>query len=457
MALVSRLAPRILVALAASVLLGLLFAEAAFAPAGGGSSGFGGGGGGGGGGGFSGGGGGGFSGGGGSRGSGGGSPIGALLIVAIFGLIGLVVLVSGLRYRRRRRKRLRRVELASAEAAADDPAFAADVLVPAAVELYKQAQRAWDRRDRRRLVELVGEDLFVEWSRRLDDFDAKGWHNRVRLTNAPEVSYVGLVNREQDQEDRAVVEIKAMLEDYVVDRGGRTITRNGSVSQTSYTLELWTLAKRDERWIVAAIEQHAEGRHHYESEIVATPWSDSRVADEAVVETAVADGLPEGFTPADLADLDFDGEARAAALDLSLADPRFAPDVLEAAARRAVEAWAEAVDGSDAALEDLASPEVVRELLYRGDASRQTRLVVRGPRVRSIRIAALDAGSEPATMTVEPELGGVRYVEDRDTAAVLSGSRGAATTFRERWTLALDGPDERPWRLVRAAGSRTPA
>lgn len=178
-------------------------------------------------------------------------------------------------------------------------------------------------------------------------------------------------------------------------------------------------------------------------------------ADQAVVETAVADGLPEGFTPADVADLDFDGDARAAALDLSVADPRFAPDVLEAAARRAVEAWAEAVDGADAALEAVASPSAVAELLHpRGQS---TRLVVRGPRVRSIGIVALDAGASPATMTIEVELGGVRYAENRDTAAVVSGSRTATSTFTERWTLALDGPDESPWRIVRTTGAASAA
>jgi hypothetical protein len=86
------------------------------------------------------------------------------------------------------------------------------------------------------------------------------------------------------------------------------------------------------------------------------------------------------------------GDARAAALDLSVADPRFAPAVLEAAARRAVEAWALAVDGDDAALESVASREALGALLYPGDSSRRTRLVVRGPRVRAIRIAGLDAG-----------------------------------------------------------------
>jgi predicted lipid-binding transport protein (Tim44 family) len=50
-------------------------------------------------------------------------------------------------------------------------------------------------------------------------------------------------------------------------------------------------------------------------------------------------------------------------------------------------------------------------------------------------------------------VGGRRYVEDRDTAAVLSGSKDSATTFAETWTLALDGPDDAPWRLVSAAGA----
>ncbi len=201
--------------------------------------------------------------------------------------------------------------------------------------------------------------------------------------------------------------------------------------------------------MVMSIEQHAEGDHHLDAKIVASPWSDDeQLGDEALTELAVADALPDGFTTADLADLDFDGDARAHALDLSLADARFAPDVLEAAARRAVEAWAEAVDGDDEALERVASAEAVSELLYGGDASRRTRVVVRGPRVRRIHVAAVQVESQPATMTIDVELGGRRYTENRDTAAVLSGSKERATTFRERWTLALDGPAEAPWRLA---------
>lgn len=372
-----------------------------------------------------------------------------VITIAFFFLVGAI---SSWRLSRRRRRRVARVQLAAAEAAQEDAAFAPATLVPAAAKLYTDAQKAWDARDRKKLRRLVGEDLFAEWSRRLDDFDAKHWHNRVRVIEAPAISYVGLVNRESDREDRAVVYVEAQLEDYVVDRLGRQVNRTGSSSKVARCREFWTLGKRRGRWVVISIEQDTEGVHQLESEIVATPWADQRVRDDAVVETAAADGLPEGFTPADVADLDFDGDARAAALDLSLADPRFGPEVLEASARRAVEAWAEAVDGSDAALEALARPRAVAELLHPGGGA-DTRLVVRGPRVRSIRIVALDAAVAPATMDLDLELGGVRYVENRDTAAVVSGSRSSAVTFTERWRMALEGPDDRPWRLIGAVAA----
>ena len=203
--------------------------------------------------------------------------------------------------------------------------------------------------------------------------------------------------------------------------------RKGDSDETMTLEEYWTLARRDGQWMVLSIEQRAEGDHQLDEPIVVAPWSDDqRLEDEAVTELAVADALPEGFTTADLAEVDFAGDARARALDLSVADGRFAPDVLEAAARRAVAAWAEAVDGDDAPLEAVATPEAVGELLYGGDATRKTRLVVRGPRVKAIHIEAVHVEQVPATMTVGVELGGSRYVEDRDTTTVVSGSKDSA-------------------------------
>ena len=77
--------------------------------------------------------------------------------------------------------------------------------------------------------------------------------------------------------------------------------------------------------------------------------------------------------------------------------------------------------------------------------------MVRGPRLQPLRIAALDAEAQPPTLTVEAELSGRRYLEDRDTAAVLEGSKDRATTFTERWTIALGDDPATPWRIVATA------
>jgi predicted lipid-binding transport protein (Tim44 family) len=385
-----------------------------------------------------------------------------VLAMALLFILGLSVSakVQRTRYRARRADRVRRVQLAAAEAAEDDAAFSPDVVCGQAERLFREIQTAWDAADRDRLGELVGADLMVEWNRRLDDFDRNGWRNRVKVLSGPEIEYVSLINRAEDRHDRAVVRVEATLQDAVRDRVGNEIGHGGSPSTMRRLAEYWTLAKRDRdgRWMLLSIEQRAEGDHHLEDGLVATPWDDTaRLRDEALVEGAAADKLPEGVTAAEVVSVSYENDARAAALDLSLVDARFAPDVLEVAVRRVVAAWAEAVDGSDADLEALSTPDALRDLLHPGDPSGRTRLVVRGPRVRSVTIASLEVEPEPPRMSVAVEAEGRRYVEDRDTTQIVSGSQSVATRFTERWTLALDGDDANPWRIVAAAAARQPA
>jgi predicted lipid-binding transport protein (Tim44 family) len=73
--------------------------------------------------------------------------------------------------------------------------------------------------------------------------------------------------------------------------------------------------------------------------------------------------------------------------------------------------------------------------------------------LKSLRIAAVNAQATPPTMTIEAELTGRRYRENRDTTTVIDGSKDKATTFTESWTMALDGNDETPWRLVGSASA----
>ena len=437
---------RVLRAIAAAIAAGLSVAPDAFARAGGGTSGFG-------------------------RGLGRGFghghfffiPVGGAGGVLLFILILVVVFfvlprvlawwrrqqTAGVASRRQVAARERRVELAAAEAAEEDAAFAPERVRSQAGRLFADIQSAWDAGDRIRLRGLVAPDLLAEWERRLDDFDRKGWRNRVRPIGQPSIEYVGLTNRGEDRADRVVVRVEARLSDYVEDAYGRRIGRADTAGDTIRVREFWTLVKRDGRWILQSIEQGAEGAHRLREGIVPTPWGDEQaLRDEALVEGAMQDAVPDGTKLAEVADLEFEGDEHSAALDLSLADGRFAPDVLEIAARRAVAAWADAVDGDDGPLIALSHPDAARELLHPSDPSGRTRLVVRGLDVRHISIVSLDAASEPATMTIDVKLAGRRYLEDRDTAAVVSGSQSRAVTFTERWTLALDGADDQPWRIA---------
>src|SRR5689334_5316584 len=219
----------------AAVLIG---APEAFASAGGGSHGFGGGGGEGGGG-----------GGGGGRGVGIYILFQILIRIAVLGHgLGALVLIalalvwfattrmapqtrgfwsarqrSGRAARANTKRRQRRVQLAAAEAAEDDPAFAPDVVKPAAAALFMEIQGAWDTGNRQTLQRLVAPELLDEWEQRLDDFQRRGWRNRVQPIGAPTVEYVGLSNRGDDDADRVVVRIEAKIRDYVVDHDGKHI------------------------------------------------------------------------------------------------------------------------------------------------------------------------------------------------------------------------------------------
>lgn len=453
----SKLAALLVIAVAAC----LGSSAPALALGGGGSADFGGGGGGGGagfGGGASG-----FAGGGGGGGGVGHVPAGVWIVIAV---AVLCVFFGGAAYTwlrvlprtRRVHKRERKVRAAAAVAAEDDPAFAADRVIADARSLWFDIQTAWDARDRRRLRQLVGSELWTEWSRRLADLDRKGWHNRVEPMSAPKVEYVGLHHGADRAEDRVVVAIEARVRDYVVTSAGERITRTGSSSMVVDSFEYWTLAKRDRRsaakqeWILVSIEEPAEGAHELTDEIIAAPeYEVGKMRDESLVEGAVAEAVPKGTNIAELADLEFAGDARQAANDLSLVDARFAPDILEVTARRAADAWAKAVDGERCDLERISDRRIVDELLHPGDPSGKTRLVVRGPQVRKIRIVSLEPKSDPPSMQLEIELEGRRYIEDRDTRAVLSGSRARRARFVERWTMGLSDDKDQPWRIISVA------
>ncbi|WP_022930659.1 TIM44-like domain-containing protein [Patulibacter americanus] len=415
------------------------------AQAGGGSSGFSGGGGGGGGGSLS-----------GSGSSGDGEISSGGYVIVLIIVLGMAALALYRVWKRRKADQARtardeQVRLAAAEAAQDDALFDPDSVVAEARDLFLAVQEAWDTRDRAAMAHLLGPDLLEEWRRRLDDFDKKGWHSRVVVKGDPGVRLIGLVNRAADEDDRIVVFVACDIHSWVITEDGKKRFRDGNDGPELALQQYWTLGRTDDEWILLSIEEEAEGHHHLHGELIAVPSADPTLAGRSRTELAVADAAGPAAEIAQLTSTTFSRDAHVAALDLSLVDDRFSPDVLTVAVEGVVAAWTEAIDGDDAALERRASPEAVGALLYGDDATRTVRTVVRGLQVRTVTIGTLDGQSAPPAMGVVVAYRGAWYREDRDTQAVRDGSRDRVVSREERWTLALTDDRETPWVLVGAA------
>ena len=376
-----------------------------------------------------------------------------LVIIAVFAVIFVVGAVASVRERRKRRQRRERVHAASAEAAQDDDYLAAERVEQEAADLWLATQAAWDARDEARLSQLVGEDLMVEWRRRLADFQRKGWHNRVQVTGRPTVQYVGLVNREDDDEDRVTVHIAGDMNSYVQTEDGEKIMRDGASSEAVSITEYWTLARRGDGWLCVSIEQEAEGGHHLDAPIVATPEADTeRIRGQAVTELAAADAVPEGFTTADLAVFDFQGtRARGGAGPVAGRRP---VRPRRAGGGRPPRGGGVGRGGGRRG----------RRAGRRGHARRAAEAALRrrpqrqDPAGAARRRACAASASRAWTPRPPPRRCGWRSrwppPATWRTATPPTWSPAARTsvsTFTEHWTMALDGPEDSPWRLVATA------
>ena len=335
----------------------------------------------------------------------------------------------------------------------DDPAFDPATVKAATAELHAAVIAAWSADDRRRLAELLSPELFREWSGRLDEMRRRRCTNPLRRRGRLRVRYVGLVNRTGHAHDHVVVHVRARLDDAIYDRRGRMVFRSADDSGRHTHCEYWTLGKRDGRWVLVSVETEQEGAHHLTAPIVPTPWADDRLRDLVTLEQAAAATL-EPSTLADIVPIEFSGDLRAAALDLAGFDRRFDPDVLEAAARQAVAAWAQAIDGSREHLLAIADQRTVNGLLY-PEADRRHRLVVRGPRLHQLRIVALKPANDPPSLTVEATISARRYLENRANGGVARGSRHRSSKFVLLWELRLSDSLDHPWRITRISPPAT--
>ena len=414
----------------------------AYARGGGGSHGFSGGGGGGGGG-FHGSTGGGY---GGVYVAGGGGFLGLLVIVA------LVLLVLWFKSQRRKARTAsglntvsdRTAHRADAQAharatqiearvdglAQTDATFDLDALKQRAVWLYVTAQRAWTNRDHAALQRILSPVLYGKWAEELRDYESRGEINVVEIVSGPAVELIDVANRAGEINDTVTFRISATLNDYVR-RGNGSYA--GRKDDSTTPVEYWTLRKNEAgEWIVASIEQAAEGAHHLTAAIETDGWDQKAVAREAVLEVAEKTSAPGVTDILSLTNISWSTDADTAASDLSLLDGRFDKSVLEVAVEQFLEEW-RMNDGS----------------LDFTPVRTQNRTVMRDAVVKSIEVRSL-VSRDPIVFRVAVGAEGVYYEVDRRTEEVLQGDARKRRAVTFAFDLRLDGPSAKGWTVITA-------
>ena len=149
----------------------------------------------------------------------------------------------------------RQVEKAALEASMEDAAFTSEAVKRPPSRCTSRSSRRGRRGDRAALATLVGPDLMVEWSRRLDDFDRKGWHNITERLGDPTVEYLGLVNREGDQDDRVTVRIEAPIRDYTLDATGERLLRTDDTDEHDHAAGVLDARPTRRRQLVPGLDR----------------------------------------------------------------------------------------------------------------------------------------------------------------------------------------------------------
>ena len=308
-------------------------------------------------------------------------------------------------------------------------------------------QEAWDGRDVERLSTLVGDDLLVEWKRRLDDFEAKGWHNRVSVLAPPQIEYVGLVNREDDTEDRAVVRITASLRAFVEDGNGHRIMRKRVEDGEGDAVRVLDAGALRRRGVEGGVDRAAGGGRpppgcgDRRLTVVGHAAACRRVARRARGGGRATAGVYDGGPGGGVVRRNARASRRSTCRWRTPASPQTCWRRQRGGRwRRGRRRWTGTTRRWRRSRRPRRCWSCCTEATSR--AGRAWSCGARG--CGEIRIVAVDVSREPATMTIEVEVGGRRYVEDRDTAAVVSGSKERAGTFSESVGAARSPASESP-------------
>jgi hypothetical protein len=359
---------------------------------------------------------------------------GAVILIGGLGAYWFVAIRGAASHERavhKERRRATRTHYAAIEAAEDDADFAPEVIGAAVAEIVGFATEIWNADASGGSPPPIRSDGEVvrTW--------ARAWElrlgGRLWVHGDPSVDIVRLVNRHDEAEDRAILRVRMHIRcDHP--RAGQ---------RHAHSDERWTLGHAEGCWVLLAVTADPLADSILSTTLVVDPAADTeRLSEESLAELSMATPTPAGVALSDLVAPDEDPSL--ALSELSVVDPRFTPDLLDAALHHLVEVWETAVAGSEKPLAERANTEVCDALLRPGA---NANLVVRDLVLGSWAVTRLHLDRTPPAVDVELHVTAVRYVM-RFESAMRAGSNTERHEIRLEWTLELGDSIEVPWRLV---------
>jgi hypothetical protein len=342
------------------------------------------------------------------------------------------------RWRRERRAnaRSRVAESAAVEASLEEVAFAPEAIRDAVVRLLGAAEQV-SRGEAAEHVDRSERELINDWIR------TSVFSRRFRLTGAPRVDLLRIVNRPGESEDRASVRVRVAI---AVEGALPRLGAHGLRID-----ERWTLGRHRADWRLLETRGDPLSMSVLTGRLVPGAWADEdRLRERSLTELAGEDA-PQRERGLDQLAASQDG-VLAQLLDLSLADGWFLPDLLEAVIVHILEAWEEATIGSAQPLSEVVTPRASDRLLLVNLAGTPGRLVIRDATLKSWRPTAIDLAADEPVVTVELTIEAVRYIIDANRAEQLAGSREGPRTIALTWELGLSSSATSAlWQLVRSS------
>ncbi len=250
------------------------------------------------------------------------------------------------------RRRAPRGRRAATEAALDDPAFA-----PERIEAAVAAT----------LPQVLGDEGHV--------------------AGRPRVDILSVVNREGDIEDRVVVRVRAR---FLRGPTAPPAMRSGLLDQR------WTLVHHRQEWRLATDTGDPLDPTLLSAPLIASPAEDTARLAEASLQELTERRRPGEPPPSELTDTA--APPLRQLRDLSVADERFAPMLIEAAVAHIVEAWEQSSVGSDAPLLAVATGAGAHALTF--PEAGTGRRHIRDARVERWDVTRLDVAAAPPMVEV---------------------------------------------------------